>query len=178
MPRLFIAIDFSDEIKYRFEHLRVDIPGAKWVFNKQIHLTLAFLGDVENALVPRLTESLDKIHSPPFQLQHAGTGCFPDPKRPRVLWAGFEPQPLLNRLVAKIRTAVMTYGIPQDSRAMVPHVTLARIKAPAVCELNTFLHQSKAALPPVEVHEFILFESRLTSGGAVHSVVQTFKLDS
>lgn len=177
MPRFFIAIEFSDELKQKFGALRVPISGARWVSKEQIHLTLAFLGEVDEEVVPCLIDSLAVLHSPPFKLRYLGTGCFPDRRRPHVLWTGFEPQPLLSALVDKIRAAVATCHIALESRPFVPHVTLARLKSPAMVEVDSFLCRShEISLPPVEVKEFILFESRLTSHGAIHSPVGTFPL--
>ena len=177
MPRLFIAIDFPSEFKHKLGQLRVTLPGAKWVPVKQLHLTLAFLGEIDTAMIPCVTQSLSTIRASSFILRYVGTGCFPDKRRPHVLWAGLEPQPLLCDLVEKIRTSVTMCGIPLKNRTFAPHVTLARLKSPEPRESNAFLSQPHTtSFPPVEVHEFLLFESRLTSHGALHTVVQTFKL--
>ena len=177
MPRLFIAIDFPPGFKHELGHLRVTIPGAKWVPEEQLHLTLAFLGEIDAALIPCLTQSLATIRALSFTLRYVGTGCFPDRRRPHVLWAGLEPQPLLYDLVNKICTSFAGCGIPIETRTFTPHVTLARLKSSAPRESIAFLSQPHTtSFPPVEVHEFILFESRLTSHGALHTVVQTFKL--
>ena len=177
MPRFFIAIDFTPEFKHELGQLRVTIPGAKWVPEEQLHLTLAFLGEIDTALIPCVTQLLATIRAPSFILRYVGTGCFPDRRSPHVLWAGLEPQPLLYDLVDKIRTSVAVCGIPLETRTFAPHVTLARLKSSSPRESNAFLSQPHTtSFPPVEVHEFILFESRLTSHGALHTIVQTFKL--
>ena len=177
MSRLFIAIDFPPEFKHELGKLRIAIPGAKWVPEEQLHLTLAFLGDTDTAVIPCVTQSLATIHASSFTLRYAGTGCFPDRRRPRVLWVGLEPQPLLYDLVEEIHASVAACGIPWEPRPFSPHVTLARLKSAATQEFNAFLTQTHiTSFFPVDVHEFILFESRLTSHGAFHTIVQAFKL--
>lgn len=175
--RLFIAIDFSDEIKKRLERMRTDVPGSHWVPKEQIHLTLSFLGEVDDATLERLTEALATIRSPGFSLRFSGTGCFPDRRRARVLWVGLEPEPLLNSLASLVREAVLACNIPQEERPFSPHITLARLKLHAPREVEAFLdHPLKQALPPVDVREFVLFQSRLTPQRAVHTPLKAFAL--
>lgn len=175
--RLFIAIEIPDDLKERIGTLRVDIPGARWVPAEQIHLTLAFLGEVEEAAVVSLDEELRRIHLPEFKLCFSGTGCFPGRHRPRVLWIGLKPHPYLQRLAALVREAVLICGIHQEERPFSPHITLARLKLPPSRELDSFLDQrQKQQLPTFRVHEFTLFQSRLTPQGAVHTPVKSYPL--
>lgn len=175
--RLFIAIELPDEIKRPLGRLQIDIPGARWVPAEQIHLTLAFLGEVDDDTVKRLTTELAKIQAPGFELRFSGTGCFPDRRRPRVLWVGLEPEPLLSSLASQVRDAVLACGIPQEERPFSPHITLARLKFPAAREAARFLDQPPdRRLPPVTVREFILFRSSLTPRGAIHTPIRKFPL--
>ena len=175
--RLFIAIEVPDDLKMALGRLRMDIPGAHWVPSEQIHLTLAFLGEVEETVVPRLTGELAGIQAPGFRLSFSGTGCFPNRHRPHVLWVGLEPEPHLQLLASKVRTAVLSCGIPQEERPFSPHITLARIKLSPSRDFDAFLDQhQKQKLPPFYVREFTLFQSRLTLQGAVHIPVRNFPL--
>jgi 2'-5' RNA ligase len=175
--RLFIAIELPYDIKKELAALRVDIPGARWVPNDQIHLTLAFLGEVEETGIGRLTEELACIQPPEFQLRFNGTGCFHDRRRPRVLWLGLEPEPRLEHLAARVRESVIACGVPQEERPFSPHITLARLKVPASREADAFLDQNKKLrLPKLRVREFILFQSRLTPQGSVHIPIRSFPL--
>jgi 2'-5' RNA ligase len=175
--RLFIAIEFSDDIKRLLNRLRTDIPGARWVPMGQIHLTLAFLGEVDDITLKLLSERLTTIRSPGFQLRFSGTGCFPDRRRPRVLWVGLEPEPRLSELAERVRDAVTACNIPREERTFSPHITLARLKFPATREAFGFLDQSQQPeIPSVTVGEFILFQSQLTPQGAIHTPVRRFPL--
>lgn len=173
--RLFVAIELPDDLKTALGRLRTDVPGARWVPPEQLHLTLAFLGEVEEETVGKLGELLSLIHTPPFQLSFSGTGCFPSRRRPRVLWAGLDPNPRLLRLAAGVHGAVLACGIPQEERPFSPHITLARLKFPAAREVDAFLDMpQKPELPSFSVREITLFQSRLTQHGAVHIPVRTF----
>lgn len=175
--RLFIAIEIPDDLKKMIGRLRVEIPGARWVQAEQIHLTLAFLGEVEEAGVELLNEELGRIKLPEFSLCFSWVGCFPGRHRPRVLWIGLEPQPHLQALAAMVRGAVLACGIQQEERPFSPHITLARLKLPHSLEVDAFLDQPrKQRLPSFRVREFTLFQSRLTAQGAVHIPVRSYPL--
>jgi 2'-5' RNA ligase len=175
--RLFIAIELPDEIKRVLAGMRAEIPGSRWVPMEQIHLTLAFLGEVDDGMLKVLTAELATIHAPGFSLRFSGIGCFPDRRRPRVLWVGLEPEPLLGDLAAKVSAVVPACGISREERPFSPHITLARLTLPAAREVGTFLDQPRTQeLPLFDVREFILFQSRLTPRGAIHTPVRRFPL--
>lgn len=175
--RLFIAIEIPGEIKKMMDTLRVDISGARWVPAEQIHLTLAFLGEVEESTVELLKKGLARIHQPEFTVHFSGTGCFPERRRPRVLWIGVTPDPSLNRLAGAVRETVGACGIALENRPFSPHITLARLKFPAPGESDAFFDRPDIRkLPPFPVKEFILFHSRLTQHGAIHSRIESFPL--
>ncbi|HEX9078784.1 MAG TPA: RNA 2',3'-cyclic phosphodiesterase, partial [Desulfuromonadaceae bacterium] len=101
----------------------------------------------------------------------------PDRRRPRVLWVGLEPEPLLSSLASLVRTAVQACAIPQEERPFSPHITLARLKFPVAREVAAFLDQPRRLdVPPVSVREFILFQSTLTPKGALHTAIGSFPL--
>lgn len=175
--RLFIAIELPEQARKALAGLRCDIPGARWVPWEQIHLTLAFLGEVDDDGVARLTGRLSRIHAPAFTLRFGGSGCFPDRRRPRVLWVGLEHESRLLHLAAKVRDAVTDCGIVLEDRPFSPHITLARIKVPKPEEAGIFLDRHlQKKLPSLAVREFILFQSQLTQEGAIHTPIRSFPL--
>lgn len=178
MYRLFVAIELSDRVKQALVSLRTAVPGAKWVPADQLHLTLAFLGEVDETAADQLSRSLAGVIVPAFSLEFTTVGCFPNCNRPRVLWVGIKQNPHLNGLADHIRSVVLECGIPQEERPFTPHITLARLKQPATHhEVARILDQPhNHELPKVAVREFILFQSQLTSGGALHSILKTFPL--
>jgi 2'-5' RNA ligase len=175
--RLFIAIELPAELKKALDKLRCDLPGAHWVATEQIHLTLAFLGEVEEAKVAPLVAKLARIHLPAFSLALTGLGCFPHRLRPQVLWVGLTQQPFLTQLAAAVQGALLACGFPLEERPFSPHLTLARIKLPAPREVGAFLDQPLPhPLLAFAVREFILFESRLHPHGAEHLPLRSFPL--
>jgi len=175
--RLFIAIEIPDDLIRMIVKLRADIPGARWVPAEQIHLTLAFLGEVDEGAVELLCKRLARIKHSAFTLCFSGTGFFFGHRRPRALWIGLAPEPHLDKLAARVRAAVQTSGIHQEERPFSPHITLARLKLSASRETDAFLDQnSRVYLPPFPVREFTLFKSQLTPQGAVHTALINFPL--
>lgn len=175
--RLFIAIELPAELKQALGKLRRDLPGARWVAAEQIHLTLAFLGEVDAKSIERLRAELARIHLPPFTLTLTGPGCFPNRQRPRVLWVGLAAHPLLTQLAAQVQEALLLCDLPVEERPFSPHLTLARLKFPVSREVGAFLDQSlPAPLPALPVEDFILFESRLMPHGAEHLPLTNFPL--
>ena len=176
--RLFIAIELPNHYKEAVGKLRTPtIPGARWVAPEQIHLTLAFLGEVDEETSKRLITRLAKIKGAGFELCLTGTGCFPDRRRPRVVWVGVKPEPGLLQLAEMVRETVLACGIPQEERPFSPHLTLARLKIPASRELGVFLDQHMSVdLPHFAVKEFILFQSKLSRQGALHIPLRNFPL--
>lgn len=175
--RLFIAIELPEYLKTSLGRMRSDIPGARWVPAEQIHLTLAFLGEVDDKTAELLARELEQIEASTFKLSFSGTGCFPNRHHPHVVWVGVKPDPALTRLAAKVHTAVLACGIPQEERPFSPHITLARLKLPCAIELGTFLDQHREVkLKKFSVTNFTLFQSRLTQQGALHVPIRNFPL--
>lgn len=175
--RLFIAIDLPVELKQALAKLRCELPAARWVPAAQIHLTLAFLGEVEEASAGRLNAELARIQLPPFTLSLTGLGCFPHRQRPRVLWVGLAPDAQLANLVAAVQSAIRACGLPMEERPFSAHITLGRLRFPAPREVGAFLDQPLPAhLPLLPVQEFILYASRLHPQGVEHRPLTRFPL--
>jgi len=175
--RLFIATDLPEPVRNRFARLRSDIPGTRWVAPEQLHLTLAFLGEVDASGCEQLQAELAKIEADSFTLHFGRTGCFPHPRNPRVLWIGLRPEPSLLRLAQLVREAVLLRGIPQEEHPFTPHITLARCRQSAVKEVGSFLaRQTGLEGEAVMVREFILFQSVLTVKSALHTPLKRFPL--
>ena len=164
MIRLFVAIDFPTKVRRRLADMAGGIPGARWTDEAQMHLTLRFIGEVEEPL-------------PAFELGLEGIGSFGKLRQARVLWAGVKPSDGLAQLQGKIET-VLHDLIEPESRKFHPHVTIARLKKPPPDRLGTFLAAHDAfASEPFEVGEFHLYSSFLGQGGAIHTIEATFPLE-
>ena len=168
MLRLFVGIEFPPELKLRLSLLTVGIPGAKWVDPGNLHLTLRFIGEVGEDVAADIDEALVRVRARRFAIKLAGTGVFGG-DRPRALWVGVERQPELVSLRGKIEQALIRIGREPEPRKFVPHVTLARLRDPALDELGEFLAahaQFRAA--PLPVEHFSLIASFPTKTGSIY----------
>jgi 2'-5' RNA ligase len=172
LPRLFVAIAMPPEIVEPLDHLAHGFPDARWTDLDDLHLTLRFIGEVEQGTFYNLGEMLAGISLAPFELQLCGIGLFP-PRGPlRQLWVGVTANPDLMRLRRRIDACLAEAGVPAERRKFVPHVTLARFRRPPhESRLATYLRRhSLLRLPPFPVDTFCLYSSILRSGGAEHVI--------
>jgi 2'-5' RNA ligase len=146
---------------------------------EQLHLTLRFLGDVEDAGCDALVKSMNQVtDEPPFTFSLAGLGAFPDQKRPRVVWTGVaEGKAQVMSLAARVESAVVAAGLPPEDRPFSPHLTLGRVREPGDFKA---LWQAAGAAPfvgkPVHAVDVRLVWSTLTPTGPVYRDVESFPL--
>lgn len=179
--RAFVALEISDAVRASLAAVqaRLKEAGGKvaWVPVQNIHLTLAFLGNIFASVIGPLGEKLDRVAERvrPFAFEVAGVGYFGSPKRPRVLWAGIEGPPVeLERLYEGVREAVRSFEIPLEDRPFKPHLTLGRVKAPqGVGALTSAMAAVKNTRHgTVEVRRLLLMRSQLNPQGARYSILR------
>lgn len=177
--RAFIAIDIGSEIRARLDELQQKLiptdADVRWVKPENIHLTLAFLGNVpaENfqALENALDERLQRLE--PFQLTAQGTGVFGRRSRPSVVWAGIEESPPLFTLQQRVVSALEAASIPFANKRFRPHLTLGRFKSLThLDELFQTLEKEEARFfGTTEISSMELIKSELKPTGAEHTVL-------
>ena len=168
MLRLFVGIEFPPELKLRLSLLETRLPGARWVDAGNLHLTLRFIGEVDEGVAADVDETLTRLKARRFTLQLAGAGVFGHDK-PRNLWVGIEREPALGALRDKIEHALIRTGLPPEPRKFSPHVTLARLHNPALPDLRDFLAaNANFRTPPLPVEHFSLIASFPTKAGSVY----------
>jgi len=134
VPRLFIALPIADDVIAELARVARDGPRDwRWVKPDAMHLTLAFLGEVEEGRVAAAERALRRgaEGAPALELAAAGLGAFPDQRRARVLWAGVAGD--LRQLAALqtgIALALGSEGFELDGKPFHPHLTLARARVP------------------------------------------------
>ncbi len=180
MIRAFIAIPLPDEIKATLlatiERLKGKTRGMKWVRSDALHVTLKFLGDIPEDLVGELSRELDGCirEYPVFTLSLSGLGAFPGLKRPRVVWAGLGGEMKeLSALARSVEAACARCGLPEEKRPFSAHITLGRLKAPTVLDLDNSSLTGKFA-----VSEVLLIRSELLPGGPRYTVLHRSSLES
>jgi RNA 2',3'-cyclic 3'-phosphodiesterase len=166
--RLFVGIDLPPELKLGLSLLCTGVPGARWVDAGNFHVTLRFIGEVDEGAASDIDAALAQIRAPRFDLVLAGLGQFGDAK-PRALWAGVDRNAALLQLREKVEYALVRIGIEPETRKYAPHVTLARLRNADVPKLQSFLAQHalwRAA--PFRVDRFSLIASYLTKSGSIY----------
>jgi 2'-5' RNA ligase len=176
MIRLFVALEIPDAVRTRLTLLQGGVPGARWASGDQMHLTLRFIGEVDENVGHDIDDALALIRAPAFTLELAGIGEFGG-KNPRALWAGVRGSDALLHLQKKVETAVQRIGLAPEERKFSPHVTLARLRASPREKVVQFLtHHALFASGPFQVDHFVLFSSHLGSGGSVYHAERTYPL--
>lgn len=167
--RLFVAVDLPPPLARRLAGTVPAASGVKRVRPELIHLTLHFLGDVREGVIPALCRALDQVRAAPFTLELSRRGRFPPRGPARVLWVGLAASPALESLHAACGRAIAAVGLPLESRPFTPHVTLARLTEAAGRRIaEAFLGAERDPPAAFPVERVILYASDRTPAGAVH----------
>lgn len=165
MPRLFVSIDLPERIKARLSTLRTGALAARWVEPEKLHLTLRFVGDVDEGVAQEIDAALRRVDAPRFSLTLKGIGHF----RRHTLWVGIENCPPLMSLQAKVEDAIRRAGLLGEAGRYVPHVKLARLRWRGGSQLRSLPNDCVLfCAEPFEVEQFSLIESRLSRTGATY----------
>lgn len=178
MIRLFTAIEIPETVRTRLSFLQGGVPGARWSPADNLHLTLRFIGEVDEAVANDIDDMLSGLRAPTFDLTLKGAGEFGG-RDPHALWVGVAPNEALMRLAAKIESALQRMGLPAETRKYSPHVTLARLRDAPLAKVRAFL-ASHAAFDsgPFAVRAFALFSSYPSSNGSLYRQERTYALDA
>jgi 2'-5' RNA ligase len=182
--RTFVAVDISEEVRRGLAALISQLEplasGIRWVRPESLHITLKFLGEVEETRLSELREALDLAVRgiSAFDYALTGPGCFPSWRRPRVLWVGVHnADHQLFRLQKQVEEAFQQLGFDPEDREFTAHLTVARVKSPggAAAVLERF-RKAAIQVAPVHVSEVRLMQSHLRPDGAVYSVLHRVPL--
>ena len=189
MTRTFIALEMNDNLQAHLEHviskLIRTLPNIRWVNPDGIHLTLAFLGELDDAQLADATDAAQlaaqQVHT--FSYRLTRLGIFGTPRHPRVVWMGIdEPTGALTTLHSILHQQLEQRGLQPDKRFS-PHFTLARAKAPLSASEQQSLQQilqgeqqdfTSTQVYPVQHIEVI--KSELSRTGAHYTVLQACSL--
>lgn len=178
--RLFIAVDLSKEQKKELgllqQRSREYLPGVKWAAPEGMHLTLKFLGEVDESVLPAikaaLAESAQGMN--PFFFLPGGVGVFPDPRRARVVWAGItEGAEEFAAAASSLEDPLAALGFAKEKRPFTPHLTVGRLRYPLEEALiRRFLsHEAAFKGSREKAAGLVLYESRLDRQGAVYTAL-------
>jgi RNA 2',3'-cyclic 3'-phosphodiesterase len=132
--RLFLAVEFEQKLRRALRDatapLREIVPDAGWVSEDRLHLTLKFLGEQPESLVPPLTAAMGEIAGRhwPVPMRFRGVGAFPNLRRPHVIWVGIEPTPKLELLQHDVEAGCAALGVEVEGKPFRPHLTIGRLR--------------------------------------------------
>ena len=180
--RLFIAINLPaverGTIRKVTAGARAVAPGASWVTEECLHLTLKFLGERPDTELEPLRAALDGVarRSPPLRLVLGGVGAFPNFRAPRVVWMGVAHDPKLELLHHDMETVLSDLGYDVDGRPFRPHVTLARVRLELPREVTAELERRARTIDyrsTIDAHSVDLMASELLPSGPRYRTVGT-----
>ncbi|MGE5139202.1 MAG: RNA 2',3'-cyclic phosphodiesterase [Rudaea sp.] len=188
--RTFVAIDLGENLAQGLAALERQLrglPGAngvRWVAVGNIHLTLKFMGNIPQGRVDELGEAVATAaaRTGGLELYANGVGCFPDARRPRVVWVGLTGDvSRLSALASRIENALAAKGIPREDRGFTPHLTLGRVKREATTIERAKLGEAIKNLPPgeygvIRADAVRFIKSDLRSEGPIYTTLRTISL--
>lgn len=188
--RLFVAIELPAEVRQALagvqQDLRKRLPpkSVRWTKPEGIHVTLKFLGNTPAESVEAIVQGLEAAAAgfPPFSFTVAGFGCFPNTRRPNVLWVGVPQVPKdLAGLQRATELQMRRLGYEKDQRPFSPHLTLGRVDRRISASERQALAQALAGvevgqLGTIVAEEVVLFQSDLQPTGAVYTALARLQL--
>ena len=177
MPRLFVALEIPGPVRERLALVQGGVPGARWVRPENLHLSLRFIGEVDEHAAADLDAQFGRISAGGFDLRIADVGSFGPDRNPTVLWAGAPRCDALQHLRDKVDRAVVAAGLTADDRKFKPHVTLARLKNGHRERVHRWLSDNAfLSTAPFPVDRFVLFRSHLNRNGASYEALAEYPL--
>ena len=179
--RLFIALDIPAETRARLteymERARLLAPEARWARVEGLHVTLKFIGHVDDAAVEKIKAALSPIKAVPFEVKFTGVGFFPNPNAGRVFWAGVDGGDSLPKLASSIDAAMEKLGFPREAKPYHPHLTLARTSSRPLRGLKPLLDEPLPQFGTMTAREFFLYLSQPQKGGSKYTKLERFELE-
>jgi len=186
--RIFIAINFPKKeiLTAKLAQMMNEIKQLpmRWVKPEILHLTLSFLGEIEENDLAKVKKIVEKIASlyPPFVINLSGIGIFPDFKKPRILWIGAQEETgTLIKLQENLRQELVAAGFTLEEKKYQPHITIGRIKeklfSSGIKTIQQFCQKySQANFGESFIESIDVMESMLLSNGPVYRVLETIPL--
>jgi 2'-5' RNA ligase len=187
--RAFIAAELPASIRSPIDDVIADLRGApgsehvRWVPSASIHLTLKFLGEISQSSQELLTTVMarEAARYEPFEVEVAGLGCYPNPRKPRILWIGLAAPSTLVSLQHELDAAASRLGYPSEEREFSPHLTIGRVQQSATAAglqaiRDHLLHKPVGKLGTIRLEAIHLFKSVLQPAGPVYTRLFTAPL--
>ena len=176
MPRLFTGLEIPREVQQALALLRGGLPGARWIDPENYHITLRFIGDIDDRLAHEIASLLDGVKRRSFEVRFSGVTSFGGNK-PRAIVLSVEPiQPLIE-LQSELERLMQRLGLEPEGRKFTPHVTLARLRNTSSRDVAEYLSTRGPLFGSAfHVSRFVLFSSRASVGGGPYVVEADYPL--
>ena len=176
MPRLFTGLELPERLAEELSVMRGGLAGARWIDAANYHITLRFLGDIDDHVADEVHDALGRIRRPGFKVTLTGLDAFGGAK-PRAIIATAGISPGLVDLQAEQERLVRRLGLPAETRKFAPHVTLARLRQVSAVAVADYLSlRGWFATRSFEVDHFTLFSARDSVGGGPYVAEATYPL--
>jgi RNA 2',3'-cyclic 3'-phosphodiesterase len=170
MPRLFTALEIPNDVRSAISIMRGGLPGARWIDPENYHVTLRFIGDVDDSIAREAAFILGQVRRESFDVKFDALSSFGG-NRPRAIVALLAPTPALMELQAEHERLLRRVGLEPEGRKFTPHVTLARLRSSSSYEVaDYFSTRGHLRVPVFEPDRFVLFSSRDSVGGGPYVV--------
>lgn len=177
--RSFIAIPLPSPLQTKLGELETTLKhqmqeGITWVHPDLLHITMKFLGDIDDILVPDILEVMRNtaVQYKPFEIIIQKLGTFPEHRSPNIVWVGLdEPIPTVQRLGRNLDESLSKLGISREDKEFHAHITIARIKQrqPKCNWPQLVAEYQNTVWGRVNVKSFILFQSTLLPKGPIYT---------
>ncbi len=180
MPRLFTGLEVPRLLADQLALLQSGLPdgpsGVRWIERADLHITLRFIGDVEQTVAREIVSALDRVQRGPLTLSLDGLGAFGG-NSPRSVFARIAPNPELNAMQGEQERLMQRLGLPAEKRNFIPHITLARCRGQQPGAVAHWLSQRGGIMNiTFEVERFVLYSARDSVGGGPYVVEEDYPL--
>ena len=176
MPRLFTGLELPRAIVEALASLRGGLPGARWIEPDNYHVTLRFIGEVNEVIAHEIASLLARVRRAPVELRLQDLDSFGG-RKPRAVVARFAPTAELMELQAEHERLLQRVGLDPEGRKYTPHVTLARLRESSSRQVADYLAvRAPLHVPAFTVSRFVLFSSRMGGGGGPYVVEAAYPL--
>src|SRR6476469_886386 len=166
MPRLFVGLEIPREVGQTLSLLRGGLRGARKINPENYHITLRFIGDIDDRLAHEIALLLDGVKRRSFEVRLSELSAFGG-RKPRAIVVGVEPIQPLSELQAELERLMQRLGLAPEGRKFTPHVTLARLRDVTSRDVADYLTTRGPLFgASFKVSRFVLFSARPAIGGA------------
>ena len=176
MLRLFTGLEIPADIGQSLAMLRGGLPGARWIDPENYHVTLRFIGDVDDVVAHEVASMLGRVRRGAFELRVEELKSFGG-RKPRAIVATLGPVQAVMELQAEHERLMQRVGLEPEGRKYIPHVTLARLRDSSNRQVADYLSlRAPLRSPLFTVSRFVLFSSRASVGGGPYVVEAAYPL--